>query len=237
MNHTPHTYPAALKSFEKTFQTLGHLRLQSAVGGVPKFKTDSLTFWHTNPAKQDLENILKTPVTLVNDAEIAGIGEAVYGAGKEHGIIAYLTFSTGFGGAKIVNGQVDPNLFGFEPKLQIATYDPKTKKSHALSEFVSGRGIQETYKKNPERIRSKKIWAEVENWMKVAAVNAAVFWSPECVIIGGAVGLNRNISAARIQKFIDNRLGQTTLLPVVKKAKLGQLSGLYGALALIQNKT
>jgi glucokinase len=65
--------------------------------------------------KKDLERILKGKVILENDAVLAGLGEAYFGAGKNYKIFSYLTFSSGIGGAKIVNYKVDENVLGFEP--------------------------------------------------------------------------------------------------------------------------
>jgi glucokinase len=65
--------------------------------------------------KKDLERILKCKVILENDAVLAGLGEACLGVGKNYKIFSYLTFSSGIGGAKVVNHKVDENVFGFEP--------------------------------------------------------------------------------------------------------------------------
>ncbi|HYC79394.1 MAG TPA: ROK family protein, partial [Candidatus Binatia bacterium] len=99
-------------------------------------------------------------------------------------------------------------------------------------QFVTGRGIYDRYKKNPEKIKNKKVWSEVENWMGVTIVNSSIFWSPDIVVVGGAVGLNKNISADRINKRIKEVFSLMPKIPLVKKAELGQLSGLYGALAM-----
>ncbi|MFC4452262.1 polyphosphate--glucose phosphotransferase [Deinococcus sonorensis] len=50
------------------------------------------------------------PVTLLNDADAAGLAEARYGAGRGvQGVIMLLTFGTGIGSALISGGQLVPN--------------------------------------------------------------------------------------------------------------------------------
>ncbi|MBR0461736.1 MAG: ROK family protein [Erysipelotrichaceae bacterium] len=55
----------------------------------------------------------KIPVYIENDANMAGLAEALLGAGKGKPIVYYLTHSTGIGGALIVNGKVLSGQMGF----------------------------------------------------------------------------------------------------------------------------
>ncbi|GIW65935.1 MAG: hypothetical protein KatS3mg094_454 [Candidatus Parcubacteria bacterium] len=81
--------------------------------------------------KKDLERILHScqSVVLENDAALAGLGEAYYGAGKNFNVFGYITLGTGVGGVKIIKRElmqtgreqmqtkffIDDNVFGFEP--------------------------------------------------------------------------------------------------------------------------
>lgn len=50
------------------------------------------------------------PVTVLNDADAAGLAEEKYGAGRDNtGVIVLLTFGTGIGSAVIHNGALLPN--------------------------------------------------------------------------------------------------------------------------------
>jgi len=50
------------------------------------------------------------PVTVLNDADAAGLAEEKFGAGKDNsGVIVLLTFGTGIGSAVIHNGVLLPN--------------------------------------------------------------------------------------------------------------------------------
>src|SRR5260221_5604617 len=79
----------------------------------------NLKDWAMQPIKQLFSDIFHCPVFLENDAAIAGLGEAHFGAGKLSTILAYVTIGTGVGGARIINKNIDTNIIGFEPGHQI----------------------------------------------------------------------------------------------------------------------
>ncbi len=55
-------------------------------------------------------NATGQPVTLLNDADAAGLAEARFGAGRsEHGVAMLLTFGTGIGSALLHGGVLVPN--------------------------------------------------------------------------------------------------------------------------------
>ena len=57
-----------------------------------------------------LEKRLELPVTLLNDADAAGLAEDRYGAGKDaDGLVLVLTFGTGIGSALVYRGTLVPN--------------------------------------------------------------------------------------------------------------------------------
>lgn len=53
------------------------------------------------------------PIYMDNDANVAGLAEALVGAGKGRKVVYYLTHSTGIGGALIVNGSVVSGRKGY----------------------------------------------------------------------------------------------------------------------------
>jgi glucokinase len=75
------------------------------VAGVV-LRAPSLPGWENLPLRAILSNALQTPVYVANDANVAALGEWVYGAGQGHQDLIYLTISTGIGGGIIVNGQL-----------------------------------------------------------------------------------------------------------------------------------
>ncbi|MDD4169986.1 MAG: ROK family protein [Desulfotomaculaceae bacterium] len=62
--------------------------------------------WHDIPIKQLLEEQLSLKVIIDNDANLAALGEYVFGAGKGKENMVYITVSTGVGGGLILGRQL-----------------------------------------------------------------------------------------------------------------------------------
>lgn len=62
--------------------------------------------WHDLPIRQVLEQRLSIPVLLENDANLAALGEHIYGAGRGEDNMVYITVSTGIGGGLILGGRL-----------------------------------------------------------------------------------------------------------------------------------
>jgi glucokinase len=66
----------------------------------------NLLEWSEFPIVDLLKDRFGVPVKLENDANAAAVGECIYGAGRGHKNIFYLTVSTGIGGGLIINGEL-----------------------------------------------------------------------------------------------------------------------------------
>jgi glucokinase len=62
--------------------------------------------WHEVPLRKLLEERLQKPVYIDNDANLAALGEHVYGAGRGVAHMVFITVSTGVGCGIILNGRV-----------------------------------------------------------------------------------------------------------------------------------
>ena len=66
--------------------------------------------WIDLDARTFMSESLQVPVTVINDADAAGLAEARYGDhGVNDGVVLVLTFGTGIGSALINNGVLVPN--------------------------------------------------------------------------------------------------------------------------------
>lgn len=235
-NLTPQNFNQGIQILKQIADELrGGQKIEAAAGGLPgpldsnkTMTTNSanLPDWNNKPLKEILQKEFNAPVFLENDAALAGLGEAIDGAGQGHKIVAFVTISTGVGGARIVDGKIDRNVSGFEPGYQIIN------SGKTLSDFISGKALAMLYQKNPQEITDSKIWDEVSRYLAIGLNNTIVHWSPDIVVLGGSV-VNK-IPLEKVQTYINDYLTIFPIKPALVKAQLGY-PGLYGALQLIKS--
>lgn len=76
------------------------------VSGGRVVEPPNLPGWRDVPLRDQLAARLGRPVTLDNDANAAGLGEARFGAGRGASPLIYLTVSTGIGGAILIDDRL-----------------------------------------------------------------------------------------------------------------------------------
>jgi glucokinase len=69
-------------------------------------KSHQIEGWDNFPLADWLAEMLGWPVALGNDADVAGLAEALFGAGKGLSPVFYITIGSGIGGALIINGEI-----------------------------------------------------------------------------------------------------------------------------------
>lgn len=229
---TSKNYEEGLKSFVAVAKELAQDReIKKIAGGMSR----SIPGWDYDKFKKDLDEIFGVVVLMENDSAIVGLGEASWGAGKGFEIVAYITVSTGVGGARIVNGQIDERAIGFEPGKQIL--DIENGKNKTLEELISGKALTEKTGKHPKEILDQSIWDEHAKILAIGLNNIIVEWSPHCVVLGGSMITGKPaISVEKTEQYLKEILKIFPQLPVIKKAELGDFGGLYGALAFLKNK-
>ena len=86
--------------------------------------TPNIPEWVNFPLAPKLSQHFHVPVYLDNDANMAGLAEWQFGAGKGHENIVYLTISTGIGGGVISQGCLLQGFRGMGGELGHMTIDP-----------------------------------------------------------------------------------------------------------------
>lgn len=85
------------------------------------------------PFAAKMKEILGMPVYLDNDANVAGLAEAVVGSGKGQPIVYYITHSTGIGGALVVDGKIVSGRNGYAGEVGNIIVDRNRKKYNHLN--------------------------------------------------------------------------------------------------------
>lgn len=244
---TPKKFSDGIKAIESSALEISQgKKIKAICGGVAGPLNHEKSFlvggpnisgWVKKPLKKTLEKIFRAPVFLENDAALAGLGEARFGAGKNKKIVAYITVSTGVGGSKIMNSKIEANFLGFEPGHQIIDAGGclcKKCRGGYLLNHISGSAIKKHYGKNPKEISYKKIKNNLAKWLAIGLNNSIVHWSPEIIVLGGSI--MNIIPLDRVRTHLKNILKIFPKMPRIKKAALGDLGGLYGALVFLKRR-
>jgi predicted NBD/HSP70 family sugar kinase len=200
--------------------------------GVYGTLKSSMSDWFGKPLKKRLEKELGASVILENDVALAALGEAVWGVGRNKNIVAYVTLSSGINGARIVDGRIDKTTYGFEIGNQIISFP--SRKPIRIEQLIGGVFIQKSFKKSPLQIKNKRFWNNFEEILCLGLNNLCVFWSPEVIILGGSI--SKAVKITRVEKRLKDLLKIYPATPIILKAKLGDNSGLYGAMKLLQKE-
>ena len=196
--------------------------------------TPNLPFKNFNLVKPISEKF-GVPVFLDNDANVAAIGEFMFGAGKGAENIVFFTVSTGVGGGAILNGKVyrghTSNALEIG-HMTVAPHGPRcncgnvgcveatssgtaiAKRAHeALSTKV------ETSLRKYENVTSYEVFVEAAagdpvakdiiddamNYLGIAVANAVSIFDPEYVIIGGGVSKAGDVVFDTVRKVVNKR--------------------------------
>lgn len=243
---TPKNFKEGISIFLKTVPLLTKgKKVKAVAGGMPGYldlkrakvlgSAPNIKNWINKPIAAEIKKITKSPVYLENDADLVGLGEAIYGAGRGYANVAYLTISTGVGGGKIINGKIDSSISRTEPGAQVIDFKNKT----TLEDLIAGRSIEKKYHKKPYEILDKKFWDNLAEILAAGVQNTILHWSPDVVVIGGSMMKKIGISIPRVQYHLKllKKVSENDLpLPKIKKATLGDFGGLYGALVRVKQK-
>lgn len=140
------------------------------------------------------------PVTVVNDADAAGVAEIEFGAGRgRRGVILLLTFGTGIGSALFVDGELVPNTeLGH---LELDGHDAEKKASSKAKED------------------NDLSWEQWGGRVNKYLAHVEMLFTPDLFIIGGGV-------SRKAEKFLPYLTGvKAEIVP----AQLQNNAGIVGA--------
>lgn len=190
----------------------------------------NLPAWDGFPFGERLSQMLSCPVTVVNDAELAALGEARYGAAREASNVAYLTIGTGVGTAHVVDGVVE-NLSSEGEARDAIIMLPRGK---SLETEIGGKALEMKYGMLPADL-PRSTWKELTILLARGISQAIALWHPEVVVLGGSlVNEEDGFRLEDIVRDVQQGAKDADALPPIRVAELGDASALHGARALIE---
>jgi glucokinase len=253
---TPHDAPTIEPLIALARRVRGGHDIEHAVFAVPGrvdhqsgtvLSAPNLTpTWRPLLTRDALEAALNLPVALANDADVAAVGEAHFGAGHGHTDVVYVTISTGVGAGILVGGRVLlPRFSGGEVGHSIidrvlaaagadgtveglGSGTALARRAHAAGIDAVGADLVRLVNDGDPAARA--VWDEAMFAAALGIVNLAHIVAPTVVVVGGGVGRNGELVLAPIRSAL-TRFGPAGPAITVVTATLGDDSGLLGAAA------
>ena len=195
--------------------------------------------WNNRDICNLLSQKLETNVFLANDAELAALGEASFGAGKNSRIVAYLTVSTGIGGALVVDKNLVPRAYNTEPGHMVVDVNSEaidgSERKGTLEVLASGITFEKQFGVKPKNCENPEIWEQYAQILGEGIINVILLWSPEILVIGGGLSKKGDLFFNPLKKFVSENLNLFPS-PLIVPAELGDDAGIYGGLALLKEK-
>lgn len=240
---TPQDVKEGVENLKRIIGNIAHeTPIQAVVGGIAGSinrektmleRSPNLSGWVGYDIKSVLADAFKAPVMIENDAALVGLGEAHFGAGRGKTIVAYITVSTGVGGARIVHGLIDESSQGFEPGNQIIDADnalcPECE-ANTLESYISGTAVEKRFGKKAYEIHDDAVWDKLAKFLAYGLHNTIVHWSPDVVVIGGSMVKDVGIPLPLVRAHMANISNVFSVVPPIEKATLDDFGGLYGAM-------
>lgn len=155
--------------------------------------------WVDYPVAQQLSKSLKRYVTVVNDADAAGIAEMRFGVGKDRpGVVVFLTLGTGVGSGVFVDGKLVPNTEFGQMEIRGRPAERRSAAAARVRRGLSWKAWSSDLDEHLQRIEDL-VW-------------------PTLIILGGGVSKNAD-------KFIPRLSRRTPIVP----ARLRNDAGIIGA--------
>lgn len=92
------------------------------------YSPPNLPGWNSVPLRDIFQKNYNLPIFIENDANAAGLGEYMFGAGRGSKDMIYLTISTGIGGGIIIDGKIIEGASGTAGELGHMTIDMHSKR-------------------------------------------------------------------------------------------------------------
>ena len=213
--------------------------------------------WHNLKVAEELSKLINKPVYLENDANLAGLAEAVVGEGKDYNYVQFFTVSTGLGAGFVINKEIYHGAHGFCNEVANCVM-MKDGPSHGsiipggIEAISSGTAITSRAVKAGLDVKhagevndlakagnevAKQIMDDAKEYLANFIGVVYGYADPEIVILGGSVALKIDGFVEEVEALAKERVYEI-MKPYVKvrKSTLNEDSGLIGAAYLAFSK-
>jgi len=218
------------------------------VPGLVEFKTGTILKMpnipgaENFPLKEKMEELLKLPVSIGNDANCFSLAEAILGAGKGHSVVVGLTLGTGVGGGIVVDGKLFRGSRGYAAEIGhmlLRPGDPPFEtedKRGDVEQFLSGSALGKRCQqadKPEEYLEGETCSFMHDDLFKEVAwlcTNLIHLIDPSVIVFGGSAGIALEPHFDSIKEELKKWMLPKTPLPELRISVLKDAATLGSAL-------
>ena len=228
--------------------------VNSSKGTLPR--SPNLPGWAGIPLKRILTKASHLPVFVANDANVAVLGEHLFGAGKNTQDLLYITVSTGIGGGIMINGKLYEGAGSVAGEIGHISIIPEGRKCGCggrgcLEAYASGTAIARFYRD----AKKKKVAGAIEvglaarvgdklaiesyrqagYYLGIGIANLMNILNPEKIVIGGGVlkSAHRIFWKTMVRSARQHAWPEAFSTAKIVRSQLRGQVGSLGALALV----
>lgn len=214
--------------------------------GYIRYANENIPGYTGTRLKDIVASEFGTPVAVENDVNAAALGEAAWGAGKDHDDFLCLTYGTGVGGAIIIGKKIySGSMFSAGEFGGIMVHPEDCVKGQPFSgcyeKYASATAlVAEALKQDDtltngrqifSRFQEPKVREIVDRWIDEIVhglVTVIHIFNPSCVILGGGV-MEQPYILGQVRERTADRIMDSFRGVELKTAALGNRAGLMGA--------
>jgi glucokinase len=224
------------------------------------FFAPNMPGWHNVPLRAILAERTGLRVELNNDANVAALGEWMFGGGRDYRHIVYITVSTGIGAGAIIDGRLLLGRMGagaelgymlidqehFTPWEKLASGTAMAAAAAAAMQAEPGTLLHQLA--TPATVTAadvavaarqgdplaRRLMQREATLLGIGFVNTLHIFSPDILLVGGGVVLaNPWLLEGARQVVQQHALGDIYRAVPIEVAHLGSQVGVMGAIALV----
>jgi predicted NBD/HSP70 family sugar kinase len=235
---TPKVYPQFLKELAITVANLSTDKYiaagVAAPGRIDRKNGIAEDFgnlpWHDVPLQKDLQKMLGCPIALDNDANLAGLSEAMLL--PNYACVLYVTISTGIGTGIITNQTIDPEFADSEGGHIMLEHKGKIT---SWESFASGQAIVKRFSRRADDITDQKTWKVIAHDIALGLYDLVAFIQPDAVVLGGGVLTNFDKFDDLLLKELQKYQTPLTPIPPILRAQRPDEAVVYGCYDLAKS--
>jgi len=186
--------------------------------------------WRNIPIQDDVQKIAHCPIAIDNDANLAGLSEAMLL--KQYQKVLYVTISTGIGTGFIVDQRIDPSMADSEGGEMLLEHGGKLQQ---WQDFASGQAIVRRFGKRASEITDKKTWQIIAHDIALGLIDLIALMQPEIIVLGGGVGAHYDKFKEYLQQSLTDYENPLVTIPPIQEAARPELAVVYGCYDLAKS--